>query len=51
MNYFIFQEDHTEVTVVQSGVPKSEAGVTKENWERYYWDSMKRTFGFGAFIV
>lgn len=46
-----FQDDHTEITVVQSGVPKSEADVTKENWERYYWESMKRTFGFGAFIV
>lgn len=24
---------------------------TKEGWERYYWDAMKRTFGFGSFIL
>ncbi|EEZ99044.1 activator of 90 kDa heat shock protein ATPase homolog 1 [Tribolium castaneum] len=45
------KSDHTEVNVVQSGVPTGEAEVTKENWQRYYWDSMKRAFGFGAFIV
>lgn len=46
----IEKEDHTEVKVVQSNVPANEAEVTKQNWERYYWESMKRTFGFGAFI-
>lgn len=45
------KDDHTEVKVVQAGIPKSETDVTKENWERYYWESMKRTFGFGAFIA
>ncbi|XP_022904381.1 activator of 90 kDa heat shock protein ATPase homolog 1 [Onthophagus taurus] len=45
------KSDHTEITVVQIGVPKSEMEVTKQNWERYYWDSMKRTFGFGAFFT
>jgi hypothetical protein len=29
----------------------SEADSTKENWDRYYWEAIKRTFGFGAFIV
>jgi hypothetical protein len=29
----------------------SEADSTKENWERYYWDAMKKTFGFGSFFV
>lgn len=45
------KEDHTEVKVVQAGVPQSEADSTKENWDRYYWEAMKRTFGFGSFIV
>jgi hypothetical protein len=29
----------------------SEVDSTKENWDRYYWEAIKRTFGFGAFIV
>ncbi|PSN43263.1 Activator of 90 kDa heat shock protein ATPase 2 [Blattella germanica] len=45
------KDDHTEVKVVQTGVPESEAETTKENWERYYWEAMKRTFGFGSFFV
>jgi activator of HSP90 ATPase len=45
------KSDHTEVNLVQTGVPSGEVDVTKENWQRYYWDSMKRAFGFGAFIV
>ncbi|KAL3277046.1 hypothetical protein HHI36_012407 [Cryptolaemus montrouzieri] len=44
------KSDHTEVTLTQKGVPCAEAEVTKGNWQRYYWDSMKQTFGFGSFI-
>ncbi|XP_017776080.1 PREDICTED: activator of 90 kDa heat shock protein ATPase homolog 1 [Nicrophorus vespilloides] len=44
------KDDHTQVKVVQSGVPTAEAETTRNNWEMYYWQSMKRTFGFGAFI-
>lgn len=28
----------------------SEEESTKENWDRYYWDPIKRTFGFGYFM-
>lgn len=45
------KDDHTSVKVTQSGVPQSDADGTKENWDRYYWEAMKRTFGFGSFIV
>jgi len=44
------KDDHTVVNVVQVNVPTNQADVTKQNWDRYYWDSIKRTFGFGAFI-
>ncbi|XP_015435744.1 PREDICTED: activator of 90 kDa heat shock protein ATPase homolog 1 [Dufourea novaeangliae] len=44
------KNDHTEVTLTQIGVPLSEENSTKENWERYYWDAIKRTFGFGYFM-
>ncbi|KYM77841.1 Activator of 90 kDa heat shock protein ATPase like protein 1 [Atta colombica] len=44
------KNDHTEVNLTQSGVPVSEELSTKENWDRYYWDAIKRTFGFGYFM-
>ncbi|GLV31823.1 uncharacterized protein CBL_07583 [Carabus blaptoides fortunei] len=45
------KSDHTEVNLIQTGVPSAEADVTKANWDRYYWDAMKRAFGFGAFFT
>lgn len=47
---FTEKSDHTELNVKQTGVPRSELDVTKQNWERYYWNSIKQTFGFGAFL-
>jgi activator of HSP90 ATPase len=44
-------EDSTEITVNQTGVPKSDLERTKEGWEKYYWDAMKRTFGFGSMML
>lgn len=45
------KSDHTEVSVTQTGVPTAEVDVTKINWERYYWEAMKRAFGFGAVLT
>ena len=42
--------DCTEVSVAQYGIPKTEIENTREGWKRFYWDSMKRTFGFGALL-
>lgn len=44
------QEDHTLVKISQAGIPMSEMEGTKENWSRYYWDAIKRTFGWGYFM-
>ncbi|XP_059052985.1 activator of 90 kDa heat shock protein ATPase homolog 1 [Achroia grisella] len=44
------KDDHTLVTLKQALVPASEVEQTKENWRRYYFDSIKRAFGFGAFL-
>ncbi|XP_014251204.1 activator of 90 kDa heat shock protein ATPase homolog 1 [Cimex lectularius] len=44
------QEDHTVVKVNQAGIPQSDVERTKENWTRYYWDAIKRTFGWGYFM-
>lgn len=45
------KEDHISVTLTQNGVPTNEADTTKINWERYYWNSMRQSFGFGSFLV
>ncbi|XP_018320951.1 activator of 90 kDa heat shock protein ATPase homolog 1 [Agrilus planipennis] len=45
------KEDHTEVRLVQTGVPRGELEKIRENWERYYWTPIKQVFGFGAFIT
>lgn len=44
------KSDHTVLNVVQTQVPRSESDATKQNWERYYWNSIKHTFGFGALL-
>ncbi|KAJ2799412.1 Co-chaperone [Coemansia guatemalensis] len=35
----------TRLSLVQTGVPLNEESATKANWERYYWNSIKGTFG------
>lgn len=40
--------DCTELTLTQEGVPQGEADRTRDGWQRHYWDSLKRTFGFGV---
>uniref|UniRef100_A0A336LKJ5 CSON009954 protein n=1 Tax=Culicoides sonorensis TaxID=179676 RepID=A0A336LKJ5_CULSO len=44
------QEDHTELKLTQTSVPTAEVETTKQNWHRYYFESIKRTFGFGTFL-
>ncbi|XP_035204980.1 activator of 90 kDa heat shock protein ATPase homolog 2-like [Stegodyphus dumicola] len=43
--------DCTEVSVAHLGIPKTELENIREGWKRFYWDSIKRTFGFGAFLL
>lgn len=43
-------DDHTLVTLHQELVPTAELEQTRQNWQRYYFDSIKRAFGFGAFL-
>lgn len=45
------KDDHTELQLTQTGVPVGEFDTTRNNWERYYWNSIKQTFGFGSFLV
>nr|AIU47030.1 heat shock protein [Phenacoccus solenopsis] len=45
------QNDDTTLNLVQTGVPDNEFEGTKDNWDRYYWDAIKRTLGYGSFII
>ncbi|XP_067628243.1 activator of 90 kDa heat shock protein ATPase homolog 1 [Eurosta solidaginis] len=40
----------TKMTLKQSGIPASEFDAMRANWHRYYWHSIKQTFGFGSNI-
>ncbi|CAN7943080.1 unnamed protein product [Ixodes hexagonus] len=42
--------DCTQLFLTQEHVPKAEADRTRDGWQRHYWDSLKRTFGFGAIL-
>ncbi len=44
------KEDCTQVTITQTGIPKNDFERTEEGWKRYYFESMKRIFGFGAIL-
>ncbi|KAJ1823781.1 Co-chaperone [Coemansia sp. RSA 2675] len=35
----------TKLSLKQTGVPFNEEDATKANWDRYYWNSIKGTFG------
>ncbi|OTF77706.1 activator of 90 kDa heat shock protein ATPase 1-like protein, partial [Euroglyphus maynei] len=42
------QNDSTQIILNQTGVPKSNLDNTEEGWKKHYFESIKRTFGFGA---
>lgn len=43
-------EGITKLKLHQTGVPSSDVERTKQNWQNYYWYSIKITFGFGSFL-
>jgi len=42
--------DSTELNMVQEGVPVGEVSVVEGNWNNYFWNSIKRTFGYGVML-
>ncbi|XP_065561176.1 activator of 90 kDa heat shock protein ATPase homolog 1-like [Artemia franciscana] len=50
---FTFKDkgDSADLIVHQTGVPTSNLEETKQGWHRYYWESIRQTFGFGAPIL
>nr|XP_060613786.1 activator of 90 kDa heat shock protein ATPase homolog 1 isoform X1 [Anolis sagrei ordinatus] len=45
---FIDKDDETEVRLEGKGIPASEEERTREGWQRYYFEGIKQTFGYGA---
>jgi len=41
-------KEDTKITLTQTGVPVKEVQTTRMGWQRYYFEAMKRSFGFGA---
>lgn len=43
-------KEDTKLTLKQSAVPIKEIASTRAGWQRYYFEAMKRSFGFGAML-
>ncbi|XP_053962175.1 activator of 90 kDa heat shock protein ATPase homolog 1 [Anastrepha ludens] len=43
-------KNNTQMKLLQTGIPASEFDAMRANWHRYYWHSIKQTFGFGLSI-
>jgi len=41
-------KEDTKIALTQTGVPVKEVQSTRMGWQRYYFEAMKRSFGFGA---
>ena len=44
------KDDHTILKIIQTLVPSNEYDTTNQNWQRYYFESIRATFGFGSFL-
>lgn len=42
------KEDCTVIELKQSGIPDYDIDKTESGWKRYFWASIKQTFGYGA---
>lgn len=45
---FTQKEDRTLLELKQTGIPDDDFERTEMGWKRYFWESIKQTFGFGA---
>jgi activator of HSP90 ATPase len=41
-------EDHTQVTLVQTGIPENFVDNTEDGWRNFYFNAIKQTFGMGS---
>lgn len=40
-------DGYTALTLAQQGIPANDYERTEANWREYYWNSIKRIYGFG----
>ncbi|KAK1796041.1 hypothetical protein P4O66_009146 [Electrophorus voltai] len=45
---FVDRSGETELILKATGVPSNEEERMKEGWQRYYFDAIKQTFGYGV---
>ncbi|XP_020841830.1 activator of 90 kDa heat shock protein ATPase homolog 1 [Phascolarctos cinereus] len=45
---FIDKDGETELLMEGKGIPSPEEERTRQGWQRYYFESIKQTFGYGA---
>ena len=45
------KEDHTLLTLTQTGIPENFLENTEDGWRNFYFNSIKQTFGFGSRIL
>ncbi|XP_034963897.1 activator of 90 kDa heat shock protein ATPase homolog 1 isoform X1 [Zootoca vivipara] len=45
---FIDKAGETEIRLEGRGIPANEEERTREGWQRYYFEGIKQTFGYGA---
>ncbi|XP_077179450.1 activator of 90 kDa heat shock protein ATPase homolog 1 isoform X1 [Paroedura picta] len=48
---FSDKADETEVRLEGKGIPAQEEERTREGWQRYYFEGIKQTFGYGARLL
>jgi activator of HSP90 ATPase len=45
---FIDKNGETELCMEGRGIPAPEEERTRQGWQRYYFEGIKQTFGYGA---
>lgn len=45
---FTEKSDCSEIKLTHLAIPKAFAENTEDGWKRFYWNSIRQTFGFGA---
>jgi len=48
---FTQESDTAKITLKQTNIPARDYDKTRTGWHNYYWESIKRTFGFGASLM
>ena len=45
------QDDRTKLRLIQAEVPEEQLDQTEQGWKRHYFECMKKTFGYGSWLL